>query len=92
MRDLFVYINYLYYECDNIILNSGYLGFELEMIVDSVEEFDEVKDCFYKQEDFEIEYCGVGMIVPVKNATMFFTIDGGSFIVWVCIDVNTILT
>lgn len=91
MRDLFIYIDYLYYECDNIILNGGYLEFELDMIVDSVEDFDKVKDRFYKQEDFEIEYCGVGILVPVKNTTIFCTKDKWGLKVWVRINVNTTL-
>lgn len=89
MKDLFFCIKYSYYECTDIILNGGYLEFELDMICADDNEFLETQSLFYKEEDFEIEYCGVSLFVPVKNVCMFYTNNAGLLTVWVTFNVKT---
>ena len=83
MKDLYFYINYSYYECSNIVLNGGYLEFELEMIVDDEKEFEKVRSQFYKEKDSEIEYCGKSFDISVKNSTMFYTGVKENLTVWI---------
>lgn len=83
MKDLFFCIGYLYYGCSNIVLNGGYLEFELGTIVDDEEEFGEVHSQFYKEEDFEIEYCGESFTMPTKNSVMFYTKAKEDLAVWI---------
>ena len=89
MRHLYVCINHLYYECTNIVLNGGYLEFELEMIFDNYDEFLDIQNLLYKEEDFEIEYCGVSLIIPVKSMCMFCTKNGENLTAWVTFNVKT---
>ncbi len=89
MRHLYVCINHLYYECTNIVLNGGYLEFELDMIIYNYDEFLEIQNSVYKEEDFEIEYCGVSLIIPVKTMCIFCTKNGEHLNAWVTFNVKT---
>lgn len=91
MENIYFYINFLYYGCSNIVLNGGYLEFELGTIVDDEEEFGEVQSQFYKEENFEIEYCGISIIVPIKNACMFFIKTENILTVWITFSVKTFI-